>query len=134
MTAASKPATSTTPKSIIKAHSKALDIAIGKLRRSAKVNLKNEIAYMTQKQYSRLSDPNESMKAEDLFHDIELQINEQTAELTKTAPDRLEADIEALRVASLQSAQEAINALASVRKNPVVKLKIKSDRVTENSN
>jgi len=39
-----------------------------------------------------------------------------------------------LRVASLQSAQEAINALASVRKNPVVKLKIKSDRVTENSN
>ena len=101
-----------TPKQILHRHAVDLDRAIRALRKNAKKTLKVEVADYIKSQYARLTDPNETMKAEELFYDIEDRITNGVSEFKKAAPERLEAQIEELRVKSLVACQNALNAHA----------------------
>jgi hypothetical protein len=103
----------TTPRQILHRHGIDLDRAIRNLRKNAKKNQRVEVGNFVDNQYARLTDPNEPMKAEELFYDIEEQVTNGVVEFKKTAPERLEAAIDELRKASMISCQNALNALVA---------------------
>ena len=103
----------TTPKQILHRHAVDLDRAIRALHKNAKKNLKTDVQNYIQAQYDRLTDENETMPAELLFHDIEDKITNGVVEFKKTAPERLEVQIQVVRKESMLSCQKALKALSA---------------------
>ena len=109
-----------TPRQILHRHGIDLDRAIRHLRKNAKKNQRVEVEQFVKDQYARLTDPNETMKAEELFHDIEDQVTNGVVEFKKAAPERLETAIDELRRESMISCQNALNTLAAQKAEEAV--------------